>query len=172
MLEALEGKPERSTTLTEQANGLRISRSMFIGHTVGYLLVMAVLIAVLASTGFTAPGRYTAVFAVTTPPTIIDVPLVGLVPWATMALAVLGAIVWTDLTVRRRHDRGRSGTDAVIFQILLMASVIIHTFADAPDIVGWLDALLVLFGLYLFVVLVLLPGTPGDNRYGPEPRPS
>ena len=80
-------------------------------------------------------------------------------------------IVWTDLTVRRRHDRGRSGVDAVIFQILLLASVIIHTFADAPDIVGYLDAFLVLFGLYLFVVLVILPGNRQENRYGAVPRP-
>jgi hypothetical protein len=59
----------------------------------------------------------------------------------------------------------------VIFQILLLASVIIHSFANAPDIVGWLDALLVLYGLYLFVVLALLPGDPAENRYGDVPRP-
>ena len=41
----------------------------------------------------------------------------------------------------------------------------------ALDIVGYLDAFLVLFGLYLFVVLVILPGNPHENRYGAIPRP-
>ena len=171
MSQALEGMPSRGISLTEQANGRRIGRSMFIGHTVGYLIVFGVLIAGLIFGGFVAPGRYHAIFAVTTPATVIDVPVTGLAPWATMALAILGLLIWTGLCVRRRHDRGRSGTDAVIFQILLLASVILHTFADAPDIVGWLDAVLVLLGLYLFVVLVLLPGNRGENRYGDVPRP-
>ena len=37
MSHALEGTPKPAVTLTEQANGQRIPRSMFIGHTVGYL---------------------------------------------------------------------------------------------------------------------------------------
>jgi uncharacterized membrane protein YhaH (DUF805 family) len=36
--------------------------------------------------------------------------------------------------------------------------------------VGWLDAILVLYSLYLFVVLVLLPGNRGENAYGSDPR--
>jgi uncharacterized membrane protein YhaH (DUF805 family) len=114
---------------------------------------------------------YHAVFAVTEPATVLRFDYLGLHPYAVMGLSVLSMIVWTDLTVRRRHDRNRSGVDAVIWQILLLASVIIHTFADAPDIVGWLDALLVVYGFYLFVVLVLLPGTRGENQYGPVPNP-
>ena len=171
MSEALEGTPERGPTLTEQANGQRIGRAMFIGHSVGYLIVFALLIAGLSAAGLTAPGRYHAIFAVTQPSTVLDIPVMGLAPWATMVLALLAMLVWTDLTVRRRHDRGRSGVDAIVFQILLLASVIIHTYADAPDIVGWLDAVLVLYALYLFVVLVLLPGNRDENRYGPVPRP-
>ena len=102
---------------------------------------------------------------------MLHFPYVGLHPYAVIGLSVFSTIVWTDLTVRRRHDRGRSGVDAVIFQILLLASVIIHTFGNAPDIVGYLDAFLVLFGLYLFVVLVILPGNRQENRYGAVPRP-
>jgi uncharacterized membrane protein YhaH (DUF805 family) len=170
MSQALEGTPQPGVTLTEQANGRRIGRAMFIGHSVGYLVILVAVAIGLASAGFIAPGRYHAVFAVTVPPTIIDLPLVGLTPWATLGLMVLGMLIWTDLTVRRRHDRGRSGVDAVIFQILLLASVIIHSFAEAPDIVGWLDAILVIYGLYLFVVLVILPGNRGENAYGADPR--
>ena len=171
MSHALEGTPKPVVTLTEQANGLRIPRSMFIGHTVGYLIVLAIAVAALAFTGFTRATSYDAVFAVTTPPTVIHLPYVGLHPYAVIGLSVIAMFVWSDLTIRRRHDRGRSGVDAAIFQILLLASVIIHTFGNAPDIVGYLDAILVLFGLYLFVVLVILPGNRGENRYGPVPRP-
>ena len=171
MSEALQGPPQRSVTLTEQANGQRIGRSMFIGHTAGYLVAFAIAIGVLAYLGLTRPTSYDAIFAVTTPPTVLHYAYVGLHPYAVLGLSLVGMVIWTDLTVRRRHDRGRSGVDAMIFQILLLASVIIHTFANAPDIVGWLDAVLVLCGLYLFVVLVLLPGNRHENRYGAVPRP-
>lgn len=170
MSQALEGTPRPGLTLTEQANGQRIGRAMFIGHTAGWLIILGLTVAALVATGFVAPGRYYAVFAVTQPPTVIDVPVMGLTPWATLAVMIAAMLVWTDLTIRRRHDRGRSGVDAAIFQILLLASVIIHSFANAPDIVGWLDALLALYGVYLFVVLVLLPGNRKENRYGPVPK--
>ena len=172
MSHALEGTPKPAVTLTEQANGRRIPRSMFIGHTVGYLIILgAAIIGLTFVPGMTVPTSYDAVFAVTMPATVLHFPYVGLHPYAVIGLSVFAMIVWTDLTVRRRHDRGRSGVDAVIFQILLLASVIIHTFADAPDIVGYLDAFLVLLGVYLFFVLVILPGNRGANRYGPRPEP-
>ena len=171
MSHALEGTPRPAVTLTEQANSSRICRSMFIGHTVGYLIVLAAAVAGLALAGFTAPASYDAAFAVTQPPTMLHFAYMGLHPYAVLGLSLVAMIVWTDLTVRRRHDRGRSGVDAVIWQILLLASVIIHTFANAPDIVGYLDAVLVLYGLYLFFVLVILPGNRHENRYGAVPRP-
>lgn len=168
---ALQGAPKQSATLTEQANGHRLCRSMFIGHTAGYLLIFAVIIGALAYFGFTQPVSYDAVLAVAEPPVVLHYGYVGLHPYATLGLAALGFIIWTDLTVRRRHDRNRSGVEVVIWQILLLASVILHTFGNAPDIVGYLDAVLVLGGLYLFVVLVILPGNREENRYGPIPRP-
>lgn len=172
MSHALEGMPKPGITLTEQANSQRIPRSMFIGHSVGYLLILGLAILGLSFVpGMIVPASYDAVFAITTPPTVLHFPYMGLHPYAAIGLSVIALLVWTDLTIRRRHDRGRSGVDAAIFQILLLASVIIHTFADAPDIVGYLDALLVLYGLYLSVVLVLLPGNAHENRYGPVPRP-
>jgi uncharacterized membrane protein YhaH (DUF805 family) len=171
MSHALEGTPKPTVTLTEQANGQRLCRSMFIGHTVGFLIIFVLAIAALAFTGFTAPATYDAIFAVAAPPTVLHFAYTGLHPYAVLGLSLVAMLIWTDLTIRRRHDRGRSGVDAAIWQILLLASVIIHTFAYAPDIVGWLDAFLVLYGLYLFVVLVILPGNRGENRYGPVPRP-
>jgi uncharacterized membrane protein YhaH (DUF805 family) len=171
MSQALEGTPKPVVTLTEQANSLRIPRSMFIGHSAGYLIALALAVVGLGFAGFTQPTSYDAIFAVTMPPTVIHYPYVGLHPYGVIGLSVIAMFVWTDLTIRRRHDRGRSGVDAAIFQILLLASVIIHTFADAPDIVGYLDAVLVVYGLYLFVALVILPGNRHENRYGAVPRP-
>jgi len=170
MSSALEGPTGRATTLTEQANGSRLARSTFIGHSAGYLIVLALVAAGLAYTGLTWPVSYDAVFALAEPPLVLHLPYTGLHPYATLALALVGALIGIDLSVRRRHDRNRSGTGAVIWQMLFVASVIIHSFADAPDIVGYLDAVLVVSGLYLFIVLALLPGTRGDNRYGPPPQ--
>lgn len=168
---ALDVAPVSGITLTEQANGQRLCRSMFIGHSVGYLLILALVIAGLAFAAFTLPVSYDAVFGLTTPPLVLHLPYTGLHPYAVLGLSLVAMMVWTDLGVRRRRDRGRSGIDVAIFQMLLLASVIIHSFADAPDIVGWLDAALVLYAIYLFVVLVLLPGNPGENRYGLRPQP-
>ncbi|MEO6015158.1 MAG: DUF805 domain-containing protein [Devosia sp.] len=172
MSTALQGPPKAEITLTQQANGRRIGRSMFIGHTAGYLVIFAALIGGLVYAKFTRPVSYDAVFGVTNPATLVHFAYEGLHPYATLALAVLGSFVWTDLCVRRRHDRNRSGAGVIIWQMLVIASVIIHTFANAPDIVGYLDAALVLGGVYLFAVLVLLPGNRGENQYGTAPKPS
>jgi uncharacterized membrane protein YhaH (DUF805 family) len=172
MSQALQGPPRTEITLTQQANGRRVGRSMFIGHSVGYLLIFGALIGGLVFAKLIRLVSYDAVFTVTSPATVLHFAYTGLHPYATMALAVLASFVWTDLCVRRRHDRGRSGAGVIIWQMLVLASVAIHTFGNAPDIVGYLDALLVLGGVYLFVVLVLLPGNRGENEYGTAPKPS
>lgn len=161
MSTALEGTPKPGITLIEQANGRRIPRSMFIGHSVAYLLIFAVALVVLHFLGLAGlrpvpPMNYFEFF---------------LHPYATMAFASVALLIWTDLMVRRRHDRGRSGIDAVVWLMVAYASAIIHAFANAADIVFWIDAALAVSGLYLFVVLVLLPGNRHENRYGAVPRP-
>jgi uncharacterized membrane protein YhaH (DUF805 family) len=161
MSTALEGAPKPGITLTEQANGRRLCRSMFIGHSVGYLLIFAVVFVGMSFFQYAGirpvpPSNYFELY---------------INPYAAIALASVGSLIWVDLMVRRRHDRGRSGVDAVIWLMVAFASVIIHAFADAPDIVFWVDAALGLYGLYLFVVLVILPGDRKENRYGAVPRP-
>ena len=169
MSQALEGTSDHGQTLTEQANGQRIGRAMFIGHSVGWVIILALISIALIMFGFRAELRPSDLFGPAQPGmnVVIFVPT----PWASMALSVVAALIWTDLGVRRRHDRNRSGVDVVVYQLLAVASVIIHLFADAADIVGWLDLFLAAYALYLFVVLVLLPGNRGENRYGPVPRP-
>ena len=51
----------------------------------------------------------------------------------------------------------------------MLAEVIVHSFELAPLVVAYVDTALALGGLYLLVVLVFLPGQPGENRYGPRP---
>ena len=59
-------------------------------------------------------------------------------------LALLGLITYT-VVAKRLHDRGRSGW----WQFVVFVPV-----------VGW---------AWLFLELYILPGSPGDNRYGPHP---
>jgi uncharacterized membrane protein YhaH (DUF805 family) len=170
MTDALQGQQPKGTTFREQSNARRIGRARFLGHTAGYLVILALIGGALAFAGFRAGAGYHAVFVGMTPPYEINFDYPGLNPWVALGLSILGFLLFTDLTVRRRHDRNRRGTDAVIWQVLLLANSILHTFNLAPYVVGWLDGVLVLSGIYLFVVLVLLPGTRGPNRYGPDPR--
>jgi uncharacterized membrane protein YhaH (DUF805 family) len=154
----LEGAPKPTVTLTEQANGQRIPRSMFIGHTLGYLLLFALVIVASFFVGLFRP------------------PNSPMGQWEldrnfALALLAVGSVIALDLMVRRRHDRGRSGVDAVVWLMLALALAVIHIFDKAPDLVLWFDAIVGLYGLYLFVVLVLLPGNPHENRYGAVPRP-
>jgi uncharacterized membrane protein YhaH (DUF805 family) len=158
MSTALEGTPKPTATLTEQANGQRIPRSMFIGHTVGYFCILALVIVASFFVGLLRP------------------PNSPTGQWEldrnfAVALLVVGSLVALDLMVRRRHDRGRSGVDAAVWLMLAAALALIHIYGKAHDLVLWFDAFVGLFGLYLFVVLVILPGNAHENRYGAVPRP-
>ena len=56
------------------------------------------------------------------------------------------------VTVRRLHDRNMSGWFVLLFVVL-----------SAIPIVGMLVSI-------AWLVLMFLPGTPGPNRYGPDPK--
>ena len=171
MTDVLGAPAPKKTSFREEANSPRIGRARFIGHCAGYAIIMALLTAGLVALHLTGPAAYIAEF----PDKAIlggsvNLPYMGLHPWAAIGLAVIAALLWADLIVRRRHDRGRSGIDGLVWQALLLVSVGLHTFNVAPMVVGWLDLALVLGALYLIVVLVLLPGDKGPNRYGDDPR--
>lgn len=181
MSHALEGTPKPTVTLTEQANSRRIGRSMFIGHTVGYLLVFVALNAVLNGVEFTAEGlkfsfnaRVGGMLAAdfTSLPPLAHLNLLAGNPIVSGILFALAVLVWSDLVIRRRHDRGRSGIDGAIWMVLLIASQIGWVVTAVPQtVVIWLDLLVYAGALYLFVVLVILPGNPQENRYGAPPKP-
>jgi len=83
---------------------------------------------------------------------------------------------WLALGLRRRHDRNNSGYDLVAFGLFGLAysvygtTVPLHNTISVADVaVSGIMYIWLLLGIYLFIVLFLLRGTAGENRYGPVP---
>jgi len=99
----------------------------------------------------------------------------------TVGLVVAGLLLWPSLavTVKRRHDRGASGwTSSVLFVVLSTLNtlpllyIVLVVFGFEKG--GWLGTAAALFApvvgwIGLLVFLGILPGDPGENRYGPSP---
>lgn len=178
---ALQGSPPRGATLTEQANSQRLCRSMFIGHGIAYVIVFAVIaslaqtVIVWLETGLFAPqiglGLALAIDTTIMPPLVyVDLLPDNLI--ASTIILALQTLVWLDLIVRRRHDRGASGIDGMLFLALLIATQLLYVLGAPRQILAGVNLALYALALYLFVVLVLLPGDRGENRYGARPRPT
>ena len=99
--------------------------------------------------------------------------------WLTMnALTVLLALPVPALLVRRLHDSGRSGAwvwlAVLVFAVWLTRTIIsLRLGLDARrsfDSWTWLIDWLVIVANLATVLLALLPGTKGLNRYGADPR--
>ena len=80
----------------------------------------------------------------------------------------------TPLFVRRLHDQDRSGLFALILPLFVCLKLYAQILYDegrlpVPNFGPPLNAL-ELGLVVLFWVLVLWPGTNGDNRFGPSPR--
>lgn len=97
-------------------------------------------------------------------------------------------LFWPSIAVsiKRFHDRNMTGWWYLILIILMIAAGIAGVFigvamgAELGDIETMSNAELLvavwpafvgmgLVGLYWFVVQMVLPGTRGDNKYGPDP---
>lgn len=97
---------------------------------------------------------------------------------------------WIPLFVRRLHDQGRTGRWILLNGVVLLAvatDIWIAPTGDGPSVsldwwffrasrqIAWTPltaattVVMVMTVLTLWV-LFLLPGTPGTNRYGPNPR--
>lgn len=88
----------------------------------------------------------------------------------TLALLVPGLAV----TVRRLHDTGRSGWWVLLPLIPYALVAITVASAAASGSMAGLGAagllgLIALACAIALLVFMILPGTPGDNRYGPNP---
>ena len=97
-------------------------------------------------------------------------------------------LFWPSIAVsiKRFHDRNMTGWWCLILMILMIAAGLAGVFigvamgAELGDIETMSNAELLvavwpafvgmgLVGLYWFVVQMVLPGTRGDNKYGPDP---
>ena len=101
-------------------------------------------------------------------------PRQGTLPnvWVLLGGLVVLLLALLDLGVRRRHDRNRSGTDCAAVLIVLAGLGVAGLFGRLRPFeelaAGGIAAVLV---FYLLVLLAVLPGTPGPNRYGEPPQP-
>ena len=77
-----------------------------------------------------------------------------------------------------RFTRVAEGTDAsafwaFLFTIVAFVSVISNIALTAKRLhdinrTGWIAALFIIAGFFMYVFLCLIPGTPGPNRYGDD----
>ena len=104
---------------------------------------------------------------------------------AALRFAIMLLFLWplTALSVRRAHDRDKSGwlvlvstalavTDGVL---MMVAPGLMFLPASSPPSAAELaryayDVVWVIIGLWLIVTLGFLDGTPGPNRYGQSPK--
>lgn len=99
--------------------------------------------------------------------------------WSSLVLLVVSAYPGYCLLVKRRHDRNSSGRDVLVyFAAMFTVSAWQATGAPMADVDGetmpvpdpfMISLIFLAFGIYMLVVLGLLKGTDGANRYGPDP---
>ena len=84
---------------------------------------------------------------------------------------------WLGVTIRRLHDIDRSGwwLLGLVGAIGVAAFVVLGTGVDSPGsralpFTAMIIAILVLLAVVVtFLIFMVLPGTDGSNRYGPDP---
>ena len=104
---------------------------------------------------------------------------------AVLRLAIMLLFLWPlmALSVRRAHDRNKSGWLVLLISALGVIDAVV--LIVAPDLVFFsmgsqpsavelaryvFDAVYVIIWLWLFITLGFLDGTPGPNRYGQSPK--
>lgn len=93
-------------------------------------------------------------------------------------LTLLLAVPVPALLVRRLHDTNRSGKFVWLavfaFAVWLARTTVANTYGIETriglDRLTWLIDWAVILANLATVILVLLPGTAGPNRFGPDPR--
>jgi uncharacterized membrane protein YhaH (DUF805 family) len=109
----------------------------------------------------------------------------GPTPWPTDPLGIAGAILWFaalgilllggfSITVRRLHDRDRTGWWALIFVVLpnglpVLGQYLIQTQPGLGEPMILFPIAAFALAAWGFVELGCLRGTAGENRYGPDP---
>jgi uncharacterized membrane protein YhaH (DUF805 family) len=134
----------------------RINRKPYwIGNLIIVAIVLVVVIALLALTGIDFDtGQYK-------------------VPEAIFSLVLLYPCM--ALAVKRLHDRDKSGSLALIFAVPYLIQIATDLLGYSGDPNTWntldyvLNGILGIVSLWFLVELGFLRGTPGPNRYGPDP---
>ena len=84
----------------------------------------------------------------------------------TLTVTLLFLIPAAAVGVRRLHDSGRSGWWMLLFAMPYFGWLV--SLASASQ--SLIAAVLLLIGSVVMVVLLVQPGLPSENRYGPNPK--
>jgi uncharacterized membrane protein YhaH (DUF805 family) len=89
----------------------------------------------------------------------------------TVTLPVMAAFTWAyaATSIKRLHDRNKSGWWIVAFLILPSLLNTLWDWLDSPTLALLVSALALVLGVWGFVELLCLPGTHAPNRFGPDP---
>jgi uncharacterized membrane protein YhaH (DUF805 family) len=93
--------------------------------------------------------------------------------WLFVAVGAVYVLSVVALGIKRLHDRDKSGWRLLIFFLVPgLSYALADTFvgpADDAMLAVALYAIGIAAGVWAFIELGLLPGTRGQNRYGPDP---
>ena len=82
---------------------------------------------------------------------------------------------WTAILVKRMHDRDRPGILALLYVVPALLSEVSNVLGLTGDPERWttldylLSAIMIAVVLWILVEFGFMRGTPGPNRYGPDP---
>lgn len=92
------------------------------------------------------------------------------VGWIGVITGIILAYPYLSLTMKRRHDRGNNGYDAMALIGLQIIVNLLNALGIGVGSLGNILGIIVgIFALYMLVVAGFLRGTAGPNQYGPDP---
>ena len=105
---------------------------------------------------------------------LVGIQLIGPYGLLTCLLALALIIPGLAVTVRRLHDTNRSGWWMLIVVVpYFIVGIMMGMAVASGDMTGMASAgivgLVALAGAVAMLVFMVLPGTKGDNRFGPDP---
>jgi uncharacterized membrane protein YhaH (DUF805 family) len=125
---------------------------------------------------FSANGRISrqqfwhGVFGIVVILVLVMLILMRLVPVLAAFAFVYWPVALIILSIKRLHDRGKSGWWVVVFIILPTALDTLGDTLTEGEPVWWLSFVaMCAFGLWGLIEIGFLRGTEGDNEYGPDP---
>ena len=100
--------------------------------------------------------------------------------WAVRLVFVAAGVLLAAAVTRRLHDTARpgwwglpplifAGVASILFPMVMEQAMQSEEFAVAPFLLLFANNMLYMVSLIGLIVLLCLKGTPGPNRYGPEP---